>query len=119
MGYYKIIENDIVVGASELKISNQSQECIEIDRTEYDEIKLMLDDKEKQEEIIQNEIYELEARLTDLSQDIVQIQCGADFGTRVDENGNVINIADERVAEFQEKHNRLRYLKGKEPRKYN
>ena len=71
-----------------------------------------------EEELTQKEIYELEARLNQLSQDIVQIQCGADFGTRIDEEGNEISIADERVAEFREKHNRLRYLKGKEPREY-
>lgn len=56
---------------------------------------------------IQREIIELEARLKELSQDIVQIQCGAVFEDK-----------DERIAEFQEKHNRLRYLKGKEPREY-
>lgn len=67
---------------------------------------------------IQREIIELEARLKELSQDIVQIQCGADFGTRIDDEGNEISIVDERVAEFREKHNRLRYLKGKEPREY-
>ena len=67
---------------------------------------------------IQREIIELEARLNQLTQDIIQIQCGADFGTRIDEEGNEISIADERVAEFREKHNRLRYLKGKEPREY-
>ena len=71
------------------------------------------------EELETLEIFELKQRLKELSQDIVQIQCGADFGTRIDDEGNEISIADERVAEFREKHNRLRYLKGKEPRKYN
>ena len=60
-----------------------------------------------EEELTQNEIYELEERLAQLTQDFIQIQCGA-----------VFEDADERIAEFQEKHNRLRYLKGKEPRVY-
>ena len=59
------------------------------------------------EELTQNEIFELEERLNQLTQDFIQMQCGA-----------VFEDADERVAEFQEKHNRLRYLKGKEPRIY-
>ncbi len=86
----------------------------ETQTTEY------LDEKEKFEVKIseQEEIAQLETRLNELNQDFIQMQCGADFGTKIDENGNIINIADERIAEFQEKHNRLRYLKGKEPRIY-
>lgn len=60
-----------------------------------------------EEELTQQEIYELEVRLNQLTQDFIQMQCGA-----------VFEDADERVAEFQAKHNRLRYLKGKEPREY-
>lgn len=71
-----------------------------------------------EEELTQKEIYELEERLAQLTQDFIQMQCGADFGTRIDEDGNEISIADDRVTEFREKHNRLRYLKGKEPREY-
>lgn len=63
--------------------------------------------KATEEELTQKEIYELEARLKELSQDIVQIQCGA-----------VFEDEDERIVEFREKHNRLRYLKGKKPREY-
>ena len=59
------------------------------------------------EELTQNEIYELEDRLNQLTQDFIQIQCGA-----------VFEDADERITEFQDKHNRLRYLKGKQPRVY-
>lgn len=75
----------------------------ETQTTEY------LDEKEKFEVKIseQEEIEQLEARLIELSQDIAQMQCGA-----------VFEDAEKRIAEFQEKHNRLRYLKGKEPREY-
>lgn len=60
-----------------------------------------------EEDLKANEIFKLEERLFQLNQDIIQMYCGA-----------VFEDADERVAEFQEKHNRLRYLKGKEPREY-
>ena len=83
---------------------------------QYEDIQVYIPYTE--EELTQKEIYELEERLKELSQDIIQIQCGADFGTRIDDEGNEISIADERVAEFREKHNRLRFLKGKEPREY-
>ena len=66
-----------------------------------------VDHEVTQEELDEREIYELEVRLNQLTQDFIQIQCGA-----------VFEDADERIAEFQEKHNRLRYLKGKEPRVY-
>lgn len=72
---------------------------------EYEDIQVYVPYTE--EELTQNEIYELEERLNQLTQDFIQMQCGA-----------VFEDADERVAEFQEKHNRLRYLKGKEPREY-
>ena len=72
---------------------------------EYEDIQVYIPYTE--EELTQKEIYKLEARLKELSQDIVQIQCGAVFEDK-----------DERIVEFQEKHNRLRYLKGKEPREY-
>lgn len=72
---------------------------------EYEDIQVYVPFTE--EELTQNEIYELENRLAQLTQDFIQMQCGA-----------VFEDADERVAEFQAKHNRLRYLKGKEPRVY-
>lgn len=50
---------------------------------------------------------ELRKRLKDLSDDIVQIQCGAVFADK-----------DERIAEFKEVHNEIRRIIGKEPRVY-
>lgn len=49
----------------------------------------------------------LRERLEELSDDIVQIQCGAVFEDK-----------DDRIAEFQEVHNEIRRIIGKEPRKY-
>jgi hypothetical protein len=72
---------------------------------EYEDIQVYVPFTE--EELTQKEIYEIEVRLNQLTQDFIQMQCGA-----------VFEDADERVAEFQAKHNRLRYLKGKEPREY-
>ena len=50
----------------------------------------------------------LRERLKELSEDIVQIQCGAVFEDK-----------DDRIAEFQEVHNEIRRIIGKEPRVYN
>lgn len=61
-----------------------------------------------EEELTQNEIYELEERLAQLTQDFIQMQCGA-----------VFEDADARIKEFQTLHNELRTLLGKEPREYN
>ena len=72
---------------------------------EYEDIQVYV--PYTQEEFTQNEIYELEERLAQLTQDFIQMQCGA-----------VFEDADKRITEFQEKHNRLRYLKGKKPRVY-
>lgn len=52
-------------------------------------------------------IAEIKPRLEQLSQDLIQAQAGA-----------VFDDLEERKAEFQELHNELRILLGKEPRKY-
>ena len=49
----------------------------------------------------------LRERLKELSEDIVQIQCGAVFEDKED-----------RIAEFKEVHNEIRRIIGKEPRVY-
>lgn len=61
-----------------------------------------------QEEIKQQRIGEIQARLEQLSQDFIQSQVGAEF-----------NDLEERKAEFRSLHNELRTLFGKEPRIYN
>ena len=52
-------------------------------------------------------IAEIKPRLEQLSQDLIQAQAGA-----------VFEDLEERKAEFQELHNELRTLLGKEPREY-
>lgn len=72
---------------------------------EYEDIQVYVPYTE--EELKQNRIYEIQARLNELTQDFTQMQCGA-----------VFEDADERIKEFQTLHNELRTLLGKEPREY-
>lgn len=60
-----------------------------------------------EEELKQNRIWEIQSRLNELNQDFVQVLAGA-----------VISNLEERRAEFQSLHNKLRELLGKEPRVY-
>ena len=73
--------------------------------------KVVLTEKQKQEELLfvkkQQRISEIKPRLEQLSQDLIQAQAGA-----------VFEDLEERKAEFQELHNELRTLLGKEPREY-
>lgn len=52
-------------------------------------------------------IIEIQERLTNLSQDIIQMQAGA-----------VFDDEEDRIKEFQDLHNELRQLLGKAPRIY-
>lgn len=52
-------------------------------------------------------ILEIKKRLNELNQDFIQVMCGA-----------VIDDFEERKLEFQELHNELRVLEGKEERVY-
>ena len=68
--------------------------------------------QEKFEARIQREedfrnLSKLKERLKELSDDMVQIQCGAVFEDK-----------DDRIAEFREVHNEIRKIIGKEPRVY-
>lgn len=56
----------------------------------------------------ENRITEIQTRLNELSQDLIQMECGAIFEDE-----------EERIREFQDLHNELRKLLGKEPRVYN
>lgn len=60
-----------------------------------------------EEDLKRNKIGEIQARLTELSQDFVQANLGA-----------VINDIESRKAEFKNLHNELRVLLGKQPRQY-
>lgn len=60
-----------------------------------------------EEEINRQRIYEIEERLEQLTQDFIQIQCGAIFEDE-----------EERKKEFKSLHNELRVLLGKNPREY-
>ena len=66
-----------------------------------------VDHEPTEEEIRYSRISEIQARLTELSQDITQMQCGA-----------VFDDEEQRIKEFQDLHNELRGLLGKKPRIY-
>ena len=61
----------------------------------------------KQRESNQLELAELQPELDKLTEDLIQAQAGA-----------IIPDLEERKARFQVIHNRIREIKGKEPRKY-
>lgn len=61
----------------------------------------------KQRESNQQELAELQPELDKLTEDLIQAQAGA-----------IIPDLEERKARFQVIHNRIREIKGKEPRKY-
>ena len=61
----------------------------------------------KQRQDNEDRIAQIKPRLEQLSQDLIQAQAGA-----------VFEDLEERKAEFQELHNELRTLLGKEPREY-
>lgn len=59
------------------------------------------------EELINKRVYEIQERLNQLTQDFIQVLCGA-----------VIDDIEERKQEYQVLHNELRTLQHKEPRIY-
>lgn len=66
----------------------------------------------------QNRIEKIKTRLDELNKDFIQSMIGADFGTKVLENGTEIDVFEAKRAEFISLHNELRELEGKEPRDY-
>lgn len=86
----------------------------ELKSTDYVNRKQEFDSKLKQE----NQKVEIELRLNQLTQDFIQVLCGADFGTYINDKGQTVDIIEERKQEFQTLHNELRTLQGKEPRMY-
>lgn len=60
-----------------------------------------------EEELKEQRKFEIRERLSQLSQDFIQVWCGAELAD-----------VDARILEFQLLHNELRTLDGKEPRAY-
>lgn len=104
MKYYGIFENGILTNASQLPIYTDNSETREISQEEFD----LFMSKEKDKELKGQRKWEIQERLNQLSQDIVQAMAGAYF-----------EDLEDRKAEFQTLHNELRVLEGKEPREYN
>ena len=88
-------------------IENEKKDCISSDFN--DDLTFSIDKynarKTREQEL--KELPTLQIRLNELSQDIIQMYCGA-----------VFEDAAERLAEFREKHNRMRQILDKKPREY-
>jgi hypothetical protein len=74
--------------------------------------------KPTQEDLKNQRIAEIKQRLDELNKDFIQSILGADFGTKVLENGIEIDVFEAKKTEFISLHNELRELEGKEPREY-
>lgn len=87
------------------------EECFNnVSYADFDEHLMFSKDKyelrlKREEEL--KRLPKLQSRLTELSQDLLQYQCGA-----------VFEDAEDRKAEFREVHNEIRRIIGKEPRVY-
>ena len=132
---YIYIDKDIYSRTHEVQDENGNIEIVpvftdeELSQPPYNYTKVEIDDKysdcqasdfdedltfnldkynaRKQKEKGLARIAEIKPRLEQLSQDLIQAQAGA-----------VFEDLEERKAEFQELHNELRTLLGKEPREY-
>lgn len=99
-------EDGNVFGQDRIKIIDVAYEPAKPETYEYEDIQVYVLFTE--EELKENRELEIKKRLEQLTQDFVQVQCGA-----------VLSDIDERISEFQTLHNELRVLQGKEPREYN
>lgn len=96
---YEWIESNTDYTIKEIEKSNKGERqfCFE----------LKYEVTHKEEIAIENRKFEIQERLNQLSQDFVQVWCGAE-----------IPDINARITEFQLLHNELRILNGKEPRAY-
>ena len=116
--FYRLDKDNNIIDNANFKYA---EDCLETDKNIIRDFngKLVFEEETKTQEYLkakqefenekikQNRIAEIKARLEELSQDFVQVQCGA-----------VFEDIDERISEFQTLHNELRVLLGKEPREY-
>lgn len=102
MKYFLHYENGICIGSSNGEITGDF-ETVEVSEHEYNEFL-------KQEELkkFEQENFEKkQSRLDELTQDFIQVFCGA-----------VFEDIEERKQEFRALHNELRGFQGKKPREY-
>ena len=92
---------------TKVEIDDVYSDCIGRDFNEDLTFSIEKYNTRKQKQDNENRIAQIKPRLEQLSQDLIQAQAGAVFAD-----------LEERKAEFQELHNELRILLGKEPRKY-
>ena len=92
---------------TKVEIDNQYSDCQASDFDEDLTFSVEKYNARKQKQDNEDRIAQIKPRLEQLSQDLIQAQAGA-----------VFEDLEERKAEFQELHNELRTLLGKEHRKY-
>ena len=93
---------------TKVEIDDKYSDCVGADFNNDLTFSLNKYNARKQKETNQQRIIEIQPRLEQLSQDLIQAQAGA-----------VFEDLEERKLEFQKLHNELRVLLGKEPRDYN
>lgn len=103
MRYYLHYKNNQIVGCSQAYCESQEFICKEVSKEEFD----LFMSQEKDNELKQKRIAEIQSRLSQLSQDFIQADLGA-----------VFDDLEERKREFKTLHNELRELQGKEKREY-
>ena len=92
---------------TKVEIDNKYSDCQASDFNDDLNFSIEKYNARKQKQDNESRIAQIKPRLEQLSQDLIQAQAGA-----------VFEDLEERKAEFQELHNELRILLGKEPRKY-
>lgn len=115
--FYQDWYNGETFGGQIVDVDDQYRDCV---REDFDGYVFNVDkyNTRKSYAETQKKIPFIKKRLDELTQDFIQVLCGADFGTYINENGKSIDVIQERKQEFQTLHNELRLLQGKEPRKY-
>lgn len=96
-----------------VEVSYEEMDRLSCEQAKGKELKVVdgkvvaVDHEVTDEELINKRVYEIQEKLNQLTQDFIQVMCGA-----------VIDDIKERKQEFQALHNELRTLEGKEPRIY-
>lgn len=127
--FYRLDKNNNIIDNANFKYA---EDCLETDKNIVRDFngKLIFEEETKtqeylkaeqefeKEKIKQKRIAEIKQRLDELNKDFIQSMLGADFGTKILENGTEIDVFEAKKTEFILLHNELRELEGKEPREY-
>lgn len=109
-------ENGNVYGQDKIKIIDVAYKPAKPETYEYEDIWVYILFTEEQ--LKNNRIAEIKQQLEELNKDFIQKMLGADFGTKVLNDGTEINVFEKKKSDFISLHNELRELEGKDPREY-